>query len=97
MLPNLKTDLWKKKFGNKHDAPAESRGNGQQYPQAQSKGQNHIPFAFGSLVLTSAIFDETRGKRLRGGLRSFNAHADQETFDLIGLGQCTSIRKSYNG
>ena len=34
-------------------------------------------------VSTSAIFDESRGQRPCGGLRSFNAHAEQERSDFF--------------
>ena len=61
-LKNLRTDLRTKPL---NDAPAESRENDQQYPQAQRKGQSHILLAFGSLMFTSAILNETRGKIIR--------------------------------
>ena len=37
-------------------------GNGKRYSQAQRKGQSYILLAFGCLVSTSAILNETRGK-----------------------------------
>ena len=35
-----------------------------------------------SLVITSAIFDETRGKIISGRFQSINAHAEQERSEL---------------
>ena len=48
-------------------------GNGKKYVQAQRKGQSYIPHAFGGLVSTSTILNETRGKTVSGGIRGFNA------------------------
>ena len=48
-------------------------GNGKKYVQAQRKGQSYIPHAFGGLVSTSTILNETRGKIISGGIRGFNA------------------------
>ena len=76
ILQNLRTGL-KKRLWNKSDAPAET---------AQRKGRSHILLAFGCLVSTSAILHETRGKRICGGLRSINAHAEQERSELSWIG-----------
>ena len=59
--PSLKTDLSKKPW-HKSDAPAEMRGKWRKVPQAQRKGSSHILLAFRSVVITSAIVDETQGK-----------------------------------
>ena len=42
--------------------PQRCVGNGCTCSQAQREGQRHILLAFRRLVITSAIFDETRGK-----------------------------------
>ena len=43
---------------------------------------SHILLAFISLVITSAIFEDTRGEIICGGFRSINAHAEQERSEL---------------
>ena len=48
----------------------------------ERKGQSRTLFAFRSLVITSAIFGETRGKIIRGGFQSINAQAQQERPEL---------------
>ena len=50
-----------------------------------------------SLVITSAIFDETRGRRNCGRFQSIRAHAELERSEFSGIGDCSSIQKLYNG
>ena len=50
----------------------------QNCPKVQRKGDSHILLAFKSLVITSSIFDETRGKGISGGFQSINANGEQE-------------------
>ena len=58
--------------------PQRCMGNDEQCPQVQRKGQSHILVACRSLVITNTIFNEARGTIICGGLRSINAHAEQE-------------------
>ena len=52
---------------------------------------------FRSLVITSAIFDETRGKIIVGRFWSINARAQQERSVFSGTVDRLSIKKPYNG
>ena len=91
-LQNLKTDP------RNLETRAKSRvENGQTYPQAQRKGQSHLLLAFEVSVFACAILNETGGKRIRGRLRSFNAHAEHTRSALCGTEHCTSIQKPCNG
>ena len=71
-------------------------GNGQQYFHAQREGQSCILPAFGGLVSTSTILNEPNGKIICGGLRRFDAHAEQERSEFSGTGDYSSIQKPYN-
>ena len=53
--------------------PQRSMGFGDQW-----QGQNHVHLTFRSLVFSFTIFEETWGKIICGGLRSIDAHAEQE-------------------
>ena len=46
--------------------PQRCMGNGKHVHKIQEKGQSHVLFAFKSLVITSAILDDSRGRRLCG-------------------------------
>ena len=46
--------------------PQRCVGNGEYVHKIQEKGESHFLFAFKSLVITSAIFDDTRGRSLCG-------------------------------
>ena len=72
--------------------------NDQKYRHAQRK-RTKPPFHSPSKVwcFASAIFNETRGKRIRGRFRSFNAHAEKERSELSGTGDYSGIQKPYKG
>ena len=73
--------------------PQRCMENGETCQQAQRKELGHIPLAYRSLVITSAIFDETRGKIFCGRFCSINAHAEQGRFDFAEL---ETLRASRN-
>ena len=77
--------------------PQRCMGNDEQCPQVQRKGQSHILVACRSLVITNTIFNEARGTIICGGLRSINAHAEQERSESTELDTVRSIQKPYNG
>ena len=73
--------------------PQRCMGNDEQCPQVQRKGQSHILVACRSLVITNTIFNEARGTIICGGLRSINAHAEQERSESTEL---DTVRVSRN-
>ena len=95
MLQNLKRDL-KKKPWNKSGALPESRGRWPKVSTSSKKG--HKPRS--THLQKSGHYQRhlrwNRGKRICGGFRSINAHAEQERSESSWTGNCLSLQKPYN-
>ena len=60
-------------------------GIGEICTSARREAQSHFLFVFRSLVITSTIFEEIRGRIVCGRVRSINGHVEQERSDSAGL------------
>ena len=86
MLRNSRTDLRKKPW-NKSDVPARVAWElAKHVHKLKEKDKATFYSPLSSLVITSAIFDETRGTTICGRFRSINAHAEQERSEFSGTG-----------
>ena len=84
-------------FETKAMRPQRRVGNGKMYSQSQREGQSYILVAFGCLVSTSAIRNETRRKIICCRFRSLDAHVEQESSEFSWTGDRWSIQNPNNG
>ena len=101
LLSHLSSEIWGRIWGRNLGArtirPQSCVDKGWKFSQAQVKGQNHILLAFRSLVMTSAMFDETPGEKICCWFCSFIAQAEQERSELSGTGHSSRIKNPCNG
>ena len=96
--PKIGSIEHRKKPCNKNDAPAEKHGivrNMSISLMTATRPRSTRVLKF--LVITSTIFEETRGKNICGRCGSINAHAEQERSEFSRTGDCSGIQKPHNG
>ena len=85
----------RKKPCNKKDAPAEKHGNWRKvYISSKNKATFYSPTEERAMLAPSS--KNSRGTRIRGRLRSINAHAEQKGFELRGTGYSSIVQEPHN-
>ena len=84
-------------LASRNSSPRSGMGLGEKYLQAQECRQIYVLLSNGSQGNAGAHFKISKGKRIRGGLRSISAHAEQKRLELRWNAYSAEIQDLHNG
>ena len=88
----------KMKLCNKRDAPAEKHGNWRKMSTSSKKEDKATFYSpTEARAMPAPSLKNSRGVRIRGRLRSINAHAEQRGFKLRRTGNPSKVQEPHNG